>query len=177
MKSLYAMIIAAVMALPMSIAHAATKDIVDTAAGAGKFETLIAAAKAAGLVETLKGPGPFTVFAPTDEAFAKLPKGTVEDLLKPENKAKLAAILTYHVLPGKVMAADIAGKKANVKTVQGSESGRRRHHGRQGQRCDRHHRGCRRLEWRDPHHRHCRYAEAVSDPCRLTSKVVPLLTR
>ena len=72
MKSLYAMIIAAVMALPMSIAHAATKDIVDTAAGAGKFETLIAAAKAAGLVETLKGPGPYTVFAPTDEAFAKL---------------------------------------------------------------------------------------------------------
>jgi uncharacterized surface protein with fasciclin (FAS1) repeats len=121
MKSLYAMIIAAVMALPMSIAHAATKDIVDTAAGAGKFETLIAAAKAAGLVETLKGPGPYTVFAPTDEAFAKLPEGTVEDLLKPENKAKLAAILTYHVLPGKVMAADIAGKKANVKTVQGSE--------------------------------------------------------
>jgi uncharacterized surface protein with fasciclin (FAS1) repeats len=121
MESLYAMIIAAVMALPMSIAHAATKDIVDTAAGAGKFETLIAAAKAAGLVETLKGPGPYTVFAPTDEAFAKLPKGTVEDLLKPENKAKLAAILTYHVLPGKVMAADIAGKKANVKTVQGSE--------------------------------------------------------
>jgi uncharacterized surface protein with fasciclin (FAS1) repeats len=121
MKSLYAMIIAAVMALPMSIAHAATKDIVDTAAGAGKFETLIAAAKAAGLVETLKGPGPYTVFAPTDEAFAKLPKGTVEDLLKPENKAKLAAILTYHVLPGKVMAADIAGKKANVKTVQGSD--------------------------------------------------------
>jgi uncharacterized surface protein with fasciclin (FAS1) repeats len=115
------MIIAAVMALPMSIAHAATKDIVDTAAGAGKFETLIAAAKAAGLVETLKGPGPYTVFAPTDEAFAKLPKGTVEDLLKPENKAKLAAILTYHVLPGKVMAADIAGKKANVKTVQGSD--------------------------------------------------------
>ena len=121
MKSLYAMIIAAVMALPMSIAHAATKDIVDTAAGAGNFETLIAAAKAAGLDETLKGPGPYTVFAPTDEAFAKLPKGTVEDLLKPENKAKLAAILTYHVLPGKVMAADIAGKKANVKTVQGSE--------------------------------------------------------
>lgn len=121
MKSLYAMIIAAVMALPMSFAHAATKDIVDTAAGAGKFETLIAAAKAAGLVDTLKGPGPYTVFAPTDEAFAKLPKGTVEDLLKPENKAKLAAILTYHVLPGKVMAADIAGKKANVKTVQGSE--------------------------------------------------------
>lgn len=121
MKSLYAMIIAAVMALPMSVAHAATKDIVDTAAAAGKFETLIAAAKAADLVDTLKGPGPYTVFAPTDEAFAKLPKGTVEDLLKPENKAKLAAILTYHVIPGKVMAADIAGKKTNVKTVQGSE--------------------------------------------------------
>ena len=120
MKSLIAMFVAAVV-LPMSVAQAATKDIVDTAAGAGKFQTLIAAAKAAGLVETLKGPGPYTVFAPTDEAFAKLPKGTVEDLLKPENKAKLAAILTYHVLPGKVMAADIAGKKANVKTVQGSE--------------------------------------------------------
>lgn len=120
MKSLIAMFVAAVV-LPISVAHAATKDIVDTAADAGKFQTLIAAAKAAGLVETLKGPGPYTVFAPTDEAFAKLPKGTVEDLLKPENKAKLAAILTYHVLPGKVMAADIAGKKANVKTVQGSE--------------------------------------------------------
>jgi uncharacterized surface protein with fasciclin (FAS1) repeats len=76
--------------------------------------------KAAGLVETLKGTGPFTVFAPTDEAFAKLPKGTVEDLLKPENKAKLAGILTYHVLPSKVMAADIAGKKMDAKTVQGS---------------------------------------------------------
>jgi uncharacterized surface protein with fasciclin (FAS1) repeats len=81
----------------------------------------VAAVKAAGLVDTLKGPGPFTVFAPTDEAFAKLPKGTVEDLLKPENKEKLAAILTYHVVPGKVMAADIAGKKTNVKSVQGSD--------------------------------------------------------
>jgi uncharacterized surface protein with fasciclin (FAS1) repeats len=121
MKSLYAMIVAAVMALPFSAAHAGTKDIVDTAAGAGKFQTLITAAKAAGLVETLKGDGPYTVFAPTDEAFAKLPKGTVEDLLKPENKAKLAAILTYHVVPGKVMAADIKGKKTNVKSVQGGE--------------------------------------------------------
>lgn len=121
MKSFYAMILAAVLALPMSVAHAATKDIVDTAAATGKFQTLIAAAKAAGLVETLKGPGPYTVFAPTDEAFAKLPKGTVDDLLKPENKAKLAAILTYHVVPGKVMAADIAGKKLNVKTVEGSD--------------------------------------------------------
>ncbi len=121
MKSLYAMLVAAFMALPVASAHAETKDIVDTAAGAGKFQTLIAAAKAADLVDTLKGPGPYTVFAPTDEAFAKLPKGTVEDLLKPENKAKLAAILTYHVIPGKVLAADIAGKKTNVKTVQGSD--------------------------------------------------------
>jgi uncharacterized surface protein with fasciclin (FAS1) repeats len=121
MKVLYAMICAAVMALPVSAARAETKDIVDTAVGAGKFSTLVAAVKAAGLVDTLKGPGPFTVFAPTDEAFAKLPKGTVEDLLKPENKAKLTAILTYHVVPGKVMAADIAGKKTNVKSVQGGE--------------------------------------------------------
>jgi len=97
------------------------KDIVDTAVGAGTFTTLVAAATAAGLVETLKSAGPFTVFAPTDEAFAKLPKSAVEDLLKPENEAKLAGILTYHVIPSKVMAADIAGKKMNVKTVQGSE--------------------------------------------------------
>src|SRR5512139_838423 len=117
MKSLYAMIVAAVMALPFSAAHAETKDIVDTAAGAGKFQTLITAAKAAGLVDTLKGTGPYTVFAPTDEAFAKLPKGTVEDLLKPENKAKLIAVLTYHVVPGKVMAAD-AMKVKEAKTVQ-----------------------------------------------------------
>jgi uncharacterized surface protein with fasciclin (FAS1) repeats len=96
-------------------------DIVDTAVAAGSFKTLVAAVQAAGLVDTLKGPGPFTVFAPTDEAFAKLPAGTVEDLLKPENKAKLAAILTYHVLPGKVMAADIAGKQMMAKSVQGSE--------------------------------------------------------
>jgi uncharacterized surface protein with fasciclin (FAS1) repeats len=96
------------------------KDIVDTAVAAGQFNTLAAALKAAGLVETLKGDGPFTVFAPTDDAFAKLPAGTVEDLLKPENKDKLVAILTYHVVPGKVMAADIAGKKTEAKTVQGS---------------------------------------------------------
>jgi uncharacterized surface protein with fasciclin (FAS1) repeats len=97
------------------------KDIVDTAVAAGSFGTLVAAVKAADLVDTLKGTGPFTVFAPTDAAFAKLPKGTVEDLLKPENKAKLTAILTYHVLPSKVMAADIAGKAMNAKTVQGTE--------------------------------------------------------
>jgi len=121
MKVLYALLCAAVMVLPMSSAHAGTKDIVDTAADAGKFNTLVAAVKAAGLVDTLKGDGPFTVFAPTDEAFAKLPEGTVEDLLKPENKEKLAAILTYHVVPGKVMASDIKGKKENVKSVQGGD--------------------------------------------------------
>jgi uncharacterized surface protein with fasciclin (FAS1) repeats len=94
-------------------------DIVAVASSAGSFNTLVAAVKAAGLVETLQGPGPFTVFAPTDEAFAKLPKGTVEDLLKPENKAKLAGILTYHVVPGQVMAADV--KTMKVKTVNGKE--------------------------------------------------------
>ena len=94
------------------------QDIVDTAVAAGSFKTLAAALKAAGLVDTLKGKGPFTVFAPTDEAFAKLPKGTVEDLLKPENKAKLTAILTYHVVAGKVMAADVV-KLKSAKTVNG----------------------------------------------------------
>ena len=94
-------------------------DIVAVASSAGSFNTLVAAVKAAGLVETLQGTGPFTVFAPTDEAFAKLPKGTVEDLLKPENKQKLIAILTYHVVAGKVMAADVKTMKA--KTVNGKE--------------------------------------------------------
>jgi len=97
------------------------KDVVDTAVGAGSFKTLVAAVKAAGLVETLKGKGPFTVFAPTDEAFAKLPEGTLESLLKPENKEKLTAILTYHVVPGKVMAADVV-KLREAKTVQGSKA-------------------------------------------------------
>lgn len=83
------------------------KDIVDTAAAAGDFGTLLAAAEAAGLVETLKGDGPFTIFAPTDAAFAALPEGTVEDLLKPENKETLAGILTYHVVAGKVMSTDL----------------------------------------------------------------------
>jgi uncharacterized surface protein with fasciclin (FAS1) repeats len=99
-------------------APAAGSDIVDTAVGAGSFNTLVAAVKAAGLVETLKGDGPFTVFAPTDDAFAKLPEGTVEDLLKPENKDKLTAILTYHVVAGKVMAADVVGL-TEAKTVNG----------------------------------------------------------
>ena len=96
----------------------AAQDIVDTAVSAGQFNTLVAAVKAAGLVETLKSEGPFTVFAPTDDAFAKLPAGTVESLLKPENKDKLVAILTYHVVPGKVMAADVV-KLNSAKTVQG----------------------------------------------------------
>jgi uncharacterized surface protein with fasciclin (FAS1) repeats len=103
-----------------TVAHKADrKDIVDTAVGAGSFKTLVAAVQAAGLVDTLKGAGPFTVFAPTDEAFAKLPAGTVESLLKPENKDKLVAVLTYHVVPGKVMAADVV-KLTEAKTVQGS---------------------------------------------------------
>src|SRR5438270_7490861 len=84
-----------------------TKDIVDTAVAAGSFKTLATALQAAGLVDTLKGKGPFTVFAPTDEAFAKLPAGTVEDLLKPENKEKLVAILTYHVVPGRELASQV----------------------------------------------------------------------
>ena len=96
---------------------ASAADIVDTAV-AGKFNTLVAAVKAAGLVDTLKGPGPFTVFAPTDEAFGKLPAGTLESLLKPENKAKLQSILTYHVVSGKVMAADVV-KLTSAKTVEG----------------------------------------------------------
>jgi uncharacterized surface protein with fasciclin (FAS1) repeats len=95
--------------------------IVDTAVSAGNFKTLAAALQAAGLVDTLKGAGPFTVFAPTDEAFAKLPAGTLEELLKPENKAKLTAILTYHVVSGKVLAKDVV-KLSEAKTVQGSSA-------------------------------------------------------
>lgn len=94
-------------------------DIVDTAVAAGSFTTLVAAVQAAGLVDTLKGEGPFTVFAPSDEAFAKLPDGTVAELVKPENKAKLAAILTLHVMAGKVAAADVAGKKLTPASVNG----------------------------------------------------------
>jgi len=98
--------------------RAAAQDIVDTAVSAGAFNTLVAAVKAADLVSTLKGTGPFTVFAPTDEAFAKLPPGTVENLLKPENKSRLVAILTYHVVPGKVMAGDVV-KMNSARTVNG----------------------------------------------------------
>jgi len=107
------------MATPKA-AEAPKMDIVDTAVAAGSFNTLAAALKAAGLVDTLKSEGPFTVFAPTDEAFAKLPAGTVEDLLKPENKAKLTAILTYHVVPGSVMASKVVTLKS-AKTVNGQD--------------------------------------------------------
>ena len=123
MQSMRRSILAAVAAIPLALAAVSAKaaDIVDTAVSAGQFETLVAAVKAAGLVETLKGSGPFTVFAPTDEAFAKLPAGTVENLLKPENKETLVAVLTYHVVPGKIMSGDIAGKTTTVVTVQGGE--------------------------------------------------------
>jgi uncharacterized surface protein with fasciclin (FAS1) repeats len=94
-------------------------DIVDTAVAAGTFKTLIAAVTAAGLADTLKGPGPFTVFAPSDDAFAKLPAGTVDTLIMPENKEKLTKILTLHVIAGKVMAADVAGKKLSPASVSG----------------------------------------------------------
>ncbi len=104
------------LALIASPLFAADKDIVDTAVAAGSFKTLATALQAAGLVDTLKGPGPFTVFAPTDEAFAKLPAGTVEELLKPENKEKLTQILTYHVVAGKVPASEAI--KLNGQSVQ-----------------------------------------------------------
>ena len=104
-----------------SVILPADKDIVDTAVAAGSFKTLAAALTAAGLVETLKGEGSFTVFAPTDEAFAKLPAGTVESLLLPENKEKLIAVLTYHVVSGKVLASDVV-KLKSARTVNGKEA-------------------------------------------------------
>ena len=112
-----------IAALPLTLIGATSNalDIVDTAVSAGQFNTLVAAVEAAGLVTTLKGDGPFTVFAPTDEAFAALPEGTVENLLKPENKDQLIAVLTYHVVPGKIMSSDIAGTATMVESVQGSE--------------------------------------------------------
>ncbi len=112
MKKLFALSTLAVAAL-----SAQAKDIVDTAVAAGNFKTLATALQAAGLIDTLKGPGPFTVFAPTDEAFAKVPKAQLDALLA--DKAKLTAVLTYHVVPGKVLAKDV--KAGKVKTVQGSE--------------------------------------------------------
>jgi len=119
---LFALALALVAALTLSLpaTAAANKDIVDTAVAGGQFNTLAKALQAAGLVDTLKGPGPFTVFAPTDEAFAKLPAGTLDDLLKPENKEKLVAILTYHVVPGRVTAKQVV-KLHDAKTVNGKE--------------------------------------------------------
>lgn len=111
----------AVLPLAFVTVPVKAQDIVDTAVAAGQFNTLVAAVQAAGLVEVLKGDGPFTVFAPTDEAFAALPEGTVENLLKPENKDQLVAVLTYHVVPGKIMSADIAGATTAVASVQGAE--------------------------------------------------------
>ena len=114
--ALSAAVVAGTVAVPESRVFAAPSDIVDTAVAAGSFKTLAAALQAAGLVDTLKGPGPFTVFAPTDEAFAKLPAGAVDALLK--DKAKLTQVLTYHVVPGRVMASDVV-KLKSAKTVQG----------------------------------------------------------
>jgi len=124
MKKILTLAIATLLVSPLThrafaAEAAAPQTVVALAASNADFSTLVAAVKAAGLAETLSGTGPFTIFAPTNAAFAKLPKGTVDDLLKPENKAKLTAILTYHVVAGKVMAADV--KTMMAKTVQGSE--------------------------------------------------------
>ena len=123
MKQILALTIAVLSLSPLIInnvsAASADQTVVAIAASNADFSTLVTAVKAAGLVDTLNGAGPFTIFAPTNAAFTKLPKGTVEDLLKPENKAKLTAILTYHVVAGKVLAADV--KTGKVKTVQGGE--------------------------------------------------------
>jgi uncharacterized surface protein with fasciclin (FAS1) repeats len=121
MKTLFAftsLALAGIMAVASPARAQQTRDIVDTAVAAGSFTTLAKALTAADLVATLKGPGPFTVFAPTDEAFAKLPAGTIENLLKPENKAMLRRVLTHHVVPGKVMAADVV-KVSSAKSVSG----------------------------------------------------------
>ncbi|NOD77078.1 MULTISPECIES: fasciclin domain-containing protein [unclassified Ruegeria] len=112
--------VASILFSTTALADGHGKDIVDTAVAAGSFETLVAAVQAAELVDTLKGEGPFTVFAPTDDAFAALPEGTVENLLKPENKDQLVAILTYHVVPGKVMSGDLSDDMTAA-TVQGGD--------------------------------------------------------
>ncbi len=122
MKNLRTLAMASVVGLTLGAAAlpAAADDIVETAVAAGSFETLVAAVQAADLVEVLQGEGPFTVFAPTDEAFAALPDGTVEGLLDPANKEKLVAVLTYHVVPGMVMAKDAQGAEVELETVQGA---------------------------------------------------------
>jgi uncharacterized surface protein with fasciclin (FAS1) repeats len=119
LKSAFALTLLATLSIP-AFADTSDKTVVEIAAGNDDFSTLVAAVKAAGLAETLSGDGPFTVFAPTNEAFSKLPEGTVETLLKPENKEKLAAVLTYHVVAAKVMAADV--KAGKVATVNGAEA-------------------------------------------------------
>jgi uncharacterized surface protein with fasciclin (FAS1) repeats len=119
-RTYLALTAAAVVAGTTAFAMSDKKDIVDTAVEAGSFGTLVAAVQAAGLVDTLKSEGPFTVFAPTDDAFAALPEGTVEELLKPENKDKLTSILTYHVVPGKVMSGDLSNNMMAA-TAQGGE--------------------------------------------------------
>ena len=118
-KTTLALTAATALIATSAFAGSMKKDIVDTAVEAGSFETLVAAVQAADLVDTLKGDGPFTVFAPTDEAFAALPEGTIESLLLPENKDQLVAILTYHVVPGKVMSTDLSDDM-EAATVQGS---------------------------------------------------------
>lgn len=118
-RTFFALTAATALCTP-AFAGGHSMDVVDTAVDAGSFTTLVAAVQAAGLVETLKGEGPFTVFAPTDDAFAALPEGTVESLLLPENKDQLAAILTYHVVPGKVMSSDLSNNMMAT-TVQGSD--------------------------------------------------------
>ena len=110
----------AIMPIASTSLPAKAQGIVDTAVAAGNFSTLVAAVQAAGLVGVLRGEGPFTIFAPTDEAFAALPEGTVENLLKPENKDQLVAVLTYHVVLGKIISTDIAGQSTEVESVQGS---------------------------------------------------------
>ena len=119
-KTLFAGLLASVVSVSALAGDMMKKDIVDTAAGAGTFKTLLTAAEAAGLVDALRGDGPLTVFAPTDDAFAALPEGTIENLLKPENKAQLQAVLTYHVVPGKVMAETVAsGNLRKATSLQG----------------------------------------------------------
>lgn len=122
MTTLKRILAATAVAVPVALAGwaASAKTIVETAVDAGQFETLVAAVQAADLADTLSGAGPFTVFAPTDAAFAALPEGTVADLLKPENKARLVAILTYHVVPGAVTSGALAGKQLDAETVEGS---------------------------------------------------------
>ena len=171
MNFILPVLLAGAVALALTSAASAA-DIVDTAV-AGHFNTLVAAVKAAGLVDTLKGPGPFTVFAPTDEAFAKLPAGTLESLLKPENKAKLQSILTYHVVAGK---SDVPGcGEAAFRQNRGRREHRdqdyeRRRDGRQRARDEGRYRG---QQWRDPRHRHGHPAQVRPNPEALGWRVAP----